>query len=329
LSKSNSDPSVSVVIPLFNKEKEVLRAVNSVLSQTINDFEVVVVNDGSTDKGPDLVRDSKDPRIKVIDQNNSGVSAARNRGITESRAELIAFLDADDEWKNNFLETIMYLKDKYPFCCAYATSYLYFDGNSYRAPLLKGLPKNFKEGILFDYFEIANQSDPPLCSSAIALKKDAINAIGRFPVNIKAGEDLLTWARLASRCDIAYSTQHCVVFWQDWTETQKHRRIPEVPDIIGMELFKLLMEPSLKSKSALRRYISLWHIMRASIAIQYGFNKLVIPELKLALKYSKPNKKILILFIFALLPGKISTHLFKKIMKFKRQLRKHIFKDKS
>jgi len=314
-------PSVSVIIPLYNKEKEISRAIQSVLAQTLTDFEIVIVNDGSIDKSPDIVRAFKDPRIKVIDQYNAGVSAARNKGIAEAQADLVAFLDADDEWKPNFLETIMYLKDKYPFCCAYATSYLYLDGNNYRAPLLRGLPENFMEGVLFDYFEIANRSDPPICSSAVALNKDAINEIGGFPVNIKSGEDLLTWARLASRCDIAYSTNHCAIFWQNWAEPQKHRRIPEMPDIIGTELSKLIIEPRLKNKSSLKRYISLWHIMRASIAIQFGFNKLVIPELKLALKYSKPNIKIILLFMFAILPKKIASLLFKKAMKFKRELR--------
>jgi glycosyltransferase involved in cell wall biosynthesis len=323
--KNNKIPLISIVIPLYNKEHEVERAINSVLSQTFSNFEIIVVNDGSTDKGPDLVRVIKDRRIKLIDQYNSGVSVARNRGIAESSAELIAFLDADDEWRPNFLETIMYLKEKYPSCCAYATGYLYFDGSSYQAPLLKGLPENFKEGILFNYFEIAYRSDPPLCSSSVAVKRNAINNIGGFPLNIKAGEDLLTWARLASRCDISYSTNYCAVFWQDWKETQKHKRIPEIPDIVGMELSKLLLTASSNSTTSLRRYISLWHVMRASIAIQYGFHKLVIPELTLALRYSKLNIKILVLFIFALLPNKISTHLFKKLMHLKRQLKKYIF----
>lgn len=330
MNQSNSDPSVSIVIPLFNKEKEVLRAVNSVLSQTVQHFEVIIVNDGSTDKGPDLVRAIKDPRIKIIDQANSGVSAARNRGIAESHAELIAFLDADDEWGPDFFETILGLKHDFPECSVFATSYFLVSQNGLKRPaIIRGLPKDFKKGILKDYFKIAAQSDPPLWTSTVVVEKGAILSIDGFPDKVKAGEDLLTWARLASKFDIAYSTDHCAVFWQDWTETQKHRRIPEVPDIIGKELSKLFEESSLKNKSSLKRYISLWHVMRASIAIQYGFNKLVIPELKIALRYSKPNIKILVLFIFSLLPEKISTHLLKKLMSFKRQFREYIFRKQS
>ena len=83
-------PTVSIVIPLYNKEHEVVRAINSVLSQTFTNFEVIIVNDGSTDKGPVIVRSIGDPRVRIIDQQNAGVSGARNRGIAEVRAELSA-----------------------------------------------------------------------------------------------------------------------------------------------------------------------------------------------------------------------------------------------
>lgn len=96
-------PKISVVIPLYNKEKYIRRAVDSVLGQTCQGFELIVVNDGSTDRGPAIVREYNDPRICLIDQENRGVSAARNRGIGEARGEFVTFLDADDEWLPGFL----------------------------------------------------------------------------------------------------------------------------------------------------------------------------------------------------------------------------------
>ena len=92
------NPIVSIVIPLFNKETTILRAVNSVFSQTNKNFELIIVNDGSTDNSAKLVESlSGDDRIRLITQNNAGPGTARNRGIREAKTDLIAFLDADDE----------------------------------------------------------------------------------------------------------------------------------------------------------------------------------------------------------------------------------------
>src|ERR1035441_8596585 len=96
--------SISVVIPLYNKAPYVGRALSSVFRQTIQDFECIVVDDGSTDGGGDLVEKMSDPRLRLVRQANGGVSRARNQGINLARHPLIAFLDADDEWLPGFLE---------------------------------------------------------------------------------------------------------------------------------------------------------------------------------------------------------------------------------
>jgi glycosyltransferase involved in cell wall biosynthesis len=100
-------PAVTVVIPLYQKAGSVLGAIRSVLAQRVESFELVVVDDGSTDEGPALVRGVGDPRIRLVHQPNQGPGAARNRGLAEARAPLIAFLDADDEWTPEFLEVGM------------------------------------------------------------------------------------------------------------------------------------------------------------------------------------------------------------------------------
>jgi glycosyltransferase involved in cell wall biosynthesis len=96
----------SIVIPLYNKEKYIKRAITSVLDQTIQDFEIIVVNDGSTDNSTNIVKSITDNRIKLINQENQGVSVARNTGIENTKNEYIAFLDADDKWEPYFLEEI-------------------------------------------------------------------------------------------------------------------------------------------------------------------------------------------------------------------------------
>lgn len=96
----------SVVIPLYNKEKQIKRTLDTVLNQSYINFEIVIVNDGSTDKSAEVVRGINDTRIRLIDQKNGGVSAARNRGIKESKNKWIAFLDADDLWEKTKLDEI-------------------------------------------------------------------------------------------------------------------------------------------------------------------------------------------------------------------------------
>ncbi|MGA9380619.1 MAG: glycosyltransferase family A protein, partial [Phormidium sp.] len=97
-------PLISVIIPAFNSEKTIRETIESVLHQTFSDFELIVINDGSTDAILEIVTSIKDPRIKVFSYPNTGVAASRNRGFSHSCGEFIAFLDADDLWTADKLE---------------------------------------------------------------------------------------------------------------------------------------------------------------------------------------------------------------------------------
>src|ERR1041385_1644883 len=109
----------SVVIPLYNKSTHVVKTINSVLNQTFEIFELIVINDGSTDDGPDKVKGFSDKRIRLINQTNAGVSQARNKGVDLASYEYIAFLDADDWWDIHFLEEMKGLIEKYSEAALY------------------------------------------------------------------------------------------------------------------------------------------------------------------------------------------------------------------
>ena len=109
---SENRPFFSVVIPLYNKQNYIKETIKSVLNQTFQNFEIVVVNDGSKDDSIKIIESIQDYRIKLVHQENSGVSVARNMGIKEANAKYIAFLDADDLWLPEFLQTIYELIQK-------------------------------------------------------------------------------------------------------------------------------------------------------------------------------------------------------------------------
>jgi glycosyltransferase involved in cell wall biosynthesis len=111
----------SIVIPLYNKEEYVSKTIESVLEQTFQNFEVLIVDDGSTDNSVAVVEQYTDDRIRIIRQKNQGVSAARNTGIKEAKYKLITLLDADDWWDKSFLEEMISLINKYPEVSIYSS----------------------------------------------------------------------------------------------------------------------------------------------------------------------------------------------------------------
>jgi len=210
---SGTSSKVSVVIPLYNKRPYIERTIRSVLSQTIQDFEIVVVDDGSQDGGADIVRAIDDRRIRLISQENRGVSAARNRGVHEATSDFIAFLDADDEWKPTFLETILRLRMRYPGAGIYATDRLNCrpDGRTKACRYIR-IPPPPWEGLLPGYFITAGSSDQPICSSVIGIPKQVLEEVGGFPVGVRIGEDLITWFNIALKYPIAFSREIGAVY---------------------------------------------------------------------------------------------------------------------
>jgi glycosyltransferase involved in cell wall biosynthesis len=207
---------ISVVIPLYNKEKSILRAINSVLNQTEQDFELIVVNDGSTDQSASLVASLSDnKKIRLIHQENAGVSAARNRGIAEANSELIAFLDADDEWLPEFLMTILTLKSQFPRESVFSSLYSFQDSTGKtNLPKSVSLFESGYRGILDNFLDIIHIG-LPFNSSTVVVAQKALEEIGGFPVGIAYGEDVDTWIRLSLRYKIVYVNKVLAIYHRD------------------------------------------------------------------------------------------------------------------
>ncbi|BCX12974.1 MAG: hypothetical protein KatS3mg067_1912 [Thermosynechococcus sp.] len=125
---------ISVVIPLYNKGPHIAKTLDSVLAQTVPPAEIIVVDDGSTDDGPEVVRRYLDRGVRLIQQANDGVSVARNRGVEEAACEHVAFLDADDWWMPNHIETLARLIQQYPQAGLYSTAHLIYRDQIYVRP---------------------------------------------------------------------------------------------------------------------------------------------------------------------------------------------------
>jgi len=197
---------VSVIIPLFNKESYIERALRSVQNQTFNDFEVIVIDDGSTDGSVDVVESIDDDRIFLFSQENMGASIARNNGVKKSKSNFIAFLDADDEWKDGHLENLIRLKKKFPDAGAYSSSYLICNhrnkiiNNKYRC-----IPPSPWEGILPNYFKSELEGAHPISSITVGIHKHVFLEMSGFDENAPQGEDLDLWAKIAIKYPIAFS----------------------------------------------------------------------------------------------------------------------------
>lgn len=310
--------NVSVIIPLYNKGGLVQRALESVARQNALkssptqavpaynisrwEVEIIVVDDGSTDDSlthvSTFVRNNEWLPLRLIKQENAGVSAARNRGISEAKGEYVAFLDADDEWLSDHLDDLLGLVRTFPECGIFATNYVNKlpDGTTF-PNRLNGLPFDEKTGIIDNYFVMAANSNPPLWTSAVMVRREAIVNAGGFPVGIKSGEDLLTWARLAMTHKIAFSTISSAIYHRG----NSNPRPPEAIDAVGNSLEIMYNENP--GMPGLKRYIALWYNMRMSRCLAHRMYGKALTALRKSLRYrptiriTKPLLKFTILGI--------------------------------
>jgi hypothetical protein len=286
---------VSVVIPLYNKARHIRRSVESVLGQTYQDFELLVVDDGSTDGSGDVVRGFQDPRIRLIVQDNAGVSAARNRGIQAATHEMIAFLDADDEWLPGFLETVTGLCARHPEAGMYATAYRYNQGGDMVSPRFEDCCALPQGGILDDYFRAALGA-PPVCSTAVMIPKRILIEAGLFPLGMRWGEDLHTWEQIALRYRVAWSPLECAVYHLSADNRACiHERPPRKVATSAIEEFLLQGHQPVSSLQSVEEYLVSWRLRFAWDCHLKGNKQWALSHLARTSRTARYKRKRLIL----------------------------------
>ncbi|WP_052466958.1 glycosyltransferase family 2 protein [Psychroserpens damuponensis] len=258
-------PYFSVVIPLYNKAQEISETISSVLAQTFTNFEVIIVNDGSTDDSLNKVEKFNDQRIRIFTTQNKGVSHARNYGIQHATSQFIAFLDGDDIWKPHHLQDLKSLIESYPNCGLYCKAYNKIKGQTIIDSQYKDLPKHKKwSGVIDDYF-YHSSINSLASSSSIAINKSVFESIGFFNEAYDSGEDTDLWIRIALQFPTAFDNNVSVTH----NLNANHQLTNSL--FSGRQHFNLnaFKNDELKNLS-LKTYLDL---NRYAIAIQYKLEK--------------------------------------------------------
>ena len=203
----------SIIIPLYNKAPYIRKALETVCAQTYRDYEIIVVNDGSTDDSA-LVAESYLQHAEgicytIISQDNAGVAAARNRGVKHASGQYMAFLDADDWWEPDYLARMAELIADYPQAGVYGCNYVYYKPGKTRVALniptgYINYPKAYYEG-----------SAMPIWTGATIMPKTVLEEMGGFPLGIKLGEDFLLWAKTALHYKVAFLNEPLAYYNND------------------------------------------------------------------------------------------------------------------
>jgi glycosyltransferase involved in cell wall biosynthesis len=196
---------ISVIIPAYNAEHTILETIKSVQQQTFTDFELIVINDGSTDRTLELLQNIKDERLNIFSYKNGGLPVARNRGISHATGEFIAFLDADDLWTPDKLELQLAALQQHPEAgVAYSWTYNMSEKQELLYPVEPLFEGNVYADLLLWNF-LSNGSNP-------LIRTQAIESVGEFCPEFKSAEDWDYWLRLAGNWSFALVPKHHVLY---------------------------------------------------------------------------------------------------------------------
>ena len=244
-------PFFSIIIPLYNKQNFIADTLKSVIAQTYTNFEVIIIDDKSTDNSIEAALTVTDDRVRIIEHNvNKGLSASRNTGIINAKGKLIAFLDADDTWQPLFLEKIYDLTQNYPNADLFAAKYK----EVYRNTTIEH-NINTSTGILDNFF-LLNLKQPIYCPSGLCIKREIFDKIGYYNESITLGEDVDFNIRIHLSYKMAFCNEPLVNYTME-SENQITRSSLSNKTITDFDKYEILTDsnPYLKKFLDLNRYI--------------------------------------------------------------------------
>ncbi|VXD23286.1 glycosyltransferase [Planktothrix paucivesiculata] len=183
---------ISVIIPVYNGEKTIKETILSVLNQTFKDWELIIINDGSTDSTMEIIAQIQNSRIRVFNCENAGLAKSRNRGIDHAQGEFISFLDSDDLWTTDKLETQFQALKKHPEA---AVAYSWTDYIDQSNQFLHSGRHITKHGNVYSELLVCNFLEN---GSNALIRKQVFAHVGQFDTSLTAGEDWDMWFRLAA-----------------------------------------------------------------------------------------------------------------------------------
>ena len=221
----------SVVIPLYNKQNSIVATLQSVLAQTYQNFEIVVVDDGSTDNSAQVVEEFihssrlSPLAFRLIRKENAGVCSARNRGIQEAKYDYIALLDGDDLWDEHYLEEQVKLIQDFPEAKMWGINFAEMSNGKLIRTLPTGLPEGYR-GYVENYFQMPGRISDLFCSTSVVIKKDVFDKVGYFDERIKYSEDIDMWFRIIANYPVVFYDRYMAFYLYDAENRAMNRKRP-------------------------------------------------------------------------------------------------------
>lgn len=255
---------ISIVIPLYNKEKEIGHTLDSICAQSYKDYEVVVVDDGSTDDSAKVVERYavSQPKIRLLRQDNAGVSAARNRGIKEALSDYVALCDADDLWDENCLAELHKMTIDFPDAGMCGVNYADIV-NRQIIPYSQGVPEGYRDYVI-NYFSTSHGD--LFCSSSVILRKNIAISSQLFDERIRISEDMDFWYRIILHHPVAFYNKVLSYYNKDANNRAEKVFNAHYEITHCMEYYIDKYSADFNRDNAFARFIS----MRATERILYG-----------------------------------------------------------